>query len=294
MAGWQCNSGRFLVPVLILVVLVGFVGCGDSRGERFERAYRLAQQLSSDGALSDTEVIRYSRVSRSLLERLARLKIKASEREVYVLERLLDSYQNLRMWPRAVEVADQLIRLQPTEPDWYQRKGQVLSQWSRVEPGRAEAAERAFQAALELDPQLLRARYGLGVLYAFRMDRTGEARRQLKRITDRKTVRAKQIPVVVEARFALGKLEFQQGNYRAAQDVYRTISEMGSIDSHSRFLAYKHRGQTYRQIGAPERARRMYQEAYQIQPTNSSVRNALRELGVTLDDRFEKFESSPP
>jgi lipopolysaccharide biosynthesis regulator YciM len=126
------------------------------------------------------------------------------------------------------------------------------------------------------------------------MDQPQEGRKQLQEITEKKTVRAKQIPIVVEARFALGKLEYQEGNYRAAVDVYRQIAEMNSIGSQSRFMAYKHLGRTYRTMGATEQARQMFQEAYQIQPTDSSIRNSLRELGVKVDDRYERFESSQP
>lgn len=273
-----------LLGILGLVVLSG---CGDNK---YQRAYETAKTLSSDGSLSDTEAVKYLESSEDVLQQLAGIKIKAQNRHLYVLEKLLERYENLKMWPKAIETADKLIDLQPTTIDWYIRKGRAHVRLSKVDESHYEPAERAFRAALELDSDSLRAHYGLGLLYGFHMDKIPRARRHLRQAAYETTITVKNRPEVVDARFALGKLEFQSERFDQAREAFDSILKLESISSESRFLAQKNLGDVARRTGSTELAKQHYHKAYDINPVDSSIRQRLRSLGVEIDDRFERFD----
>lgn len=271
----------------VLCVLWTLTGCGDNK---FESAYETAQTLSADGSLTDTESIKYFKSSQELLRELAGIKIKAEQRNLYVLEKLLDRYQNLDMWPRAIETAEKLIQLQPTNAEWYIRKGRAHVQMSTVSESHHEPAERAFRTALEIDANSIRAHFGLGLLYGFHMDEVEKARRHLRKAAYEIPITVKNRPEVVDARFALGKLEFQNGRVNQAKEAFDSILNMESLSSESRFLAQKNLGDVYRRRGSTEMAKQHYHRAYEINPVDSTIRNRLRSLGVEVQDRFNRFE----
>jgi len=275
----------WVVGMLGIVVLV--TGCGQSR---HEKALQTAKTLMGNGSLSDTEAIKYKEASAELLERLATVKIEASQRQIYVLERLLQRYKNQEMWPKAADVVDQLISLQPTEIRWRLNKGQVHSQWSQVNPDHVEPARNAFRAALELNSESLEAKYGLGILYAFRTDDRERGRRYLRQVADHSPIDVKNRNIIKEARFALGRLDYERSNYSSAANRFRQITEMESISKTSRFMAHRNLGRTYLKMGNRGRAKDSLNKAYKLQPTNSDVRRMLRDLGVELSDRYNRFD----
>jgi tetratricopeptide (TPR) repeat protein len=287
-------AGRFVVSVskkigtisLIFFVIV-LAGCGN---EPYEETYQVAKKLSQKGPLTDTEYVRRLETSDELLEQIASLKLRASDRQHYVLRRSLNHYENLRMWNKALPVAEKLTRLQPTKEEWYIRLGRIHATLSRVEEGHIEPAVRAFETALEIDPESVRANYGLGMVYGFHADKPKQGRTYLRKAAYEIPVTVKNRPHVVDARFALGKLEFQEGRTGAAQEAFEKILEMESVSQESRFLALKNLGDVHRSRNAKELAKEYYHKAYDIQPTDSSVRSRLRQLGVTVEDRFNRFE----
>lgn len=278
---------RFFPVALFLLLSVLLSACGQSPQEQ---ALQTARQLSQTSSLNDTEAITSLSASNDLLERLASVKIKASQRQVYVLKKLLDRYKSQKMWPRAAEIVAQLIDLQPTESRWHLEKGQIYSNWAQVDPRHVEPARRGYQTALELSPDSLAARYGLGILYGFRGDQPERARQYFKQVTKHQPITAKNRPIIRRARFALGRLEFEQGNLRESARQFRSVTKMESIPSRYHFLAYRNLGQTYRAMNNLDRARKSYRQAYKIQPTDDTVRRRLRELGVDVSDRFNRYE----
>lgn len=273
--------------LLVSGVMLGVAGCGDNK---FQEAYETAKTLSSNGDLTDTQAIKYYGTSQELLRQIAGLKIKAERRNLYVLRQLLGHYEDLEMWSQVVETADKLVGLQPTNKEWYIRKGRAHIQLSTVDSSHHEPAERAFRAALEIDPNSLKAHYGLGVLYGFHMDEGAKARRHLRKAAYETKVTVKNRPEVVDARFALGKFEYETGNLSAARKAFQSILGMESLTSESKFLAQKNLGDVYRRMGSTELAKQHYHQAYNINPVNSSVRDRLRSLGVEIEDRFNRFE----
>ena len=278
---------RSLFVFCILLFSVVLSACGQNSREQ---ALETAQELARNGALSDTEAIESLSASNQLLERLASVKIRASQQQVYVLQRLLERYKNQKMWPRASETVDQLIDLQPTESRWHLEKGQIHSSWSQVDPDQVSVARRAYQTVLELSPDSLPARYGLGILHGFRAENPDIARQYLREVVQHQPITSKNRPVIRRSRFALGRLEFEQGNLSAAARSFQAVTEMESIVAEYHFLAHRNLGRTYRQMNDLDRARNHYQKAYEIQPTNSTVRHQLRELGVDVSDRYNRFE----
>lgn len=273
--------------VLMVMGVFLLAGCGE---EPYERTYEVAKELSQKGPLTDTEYVRRLETSNELLEQITSLKIRASERQLYVLRRLLDHYDNLQMWNEALPVAERLTQLQPTKEEWHLRLGRIHATLVRQDDSHIEPAERAFRTVLEMNPNSVRANYGLGLLYAFHADEPKRGRKFLQRAANEIKVTVKNRPHVVDARFALGKLEFGEGRSEAAREAFESILEMSSISKESRFLALKNLGDVYRSRNSTELAKEYYHKAYQIQPTDSSVRSRLRNMGVTVEDRFNRFE----
>lgn len=273
--------------VLSCLFVVALTGCGESE---YERTYRVAKELSQKGPLTDTEYVQRLETADELLEQVTSVKIRASERHLYVLQRLLGHYENLEMWNKAVPVAERLTRLQPTNEEWHRHLGRIHSTLSRTDESHVEPAERAFRTALELNPDSIRANYGLGLLYGFHADEVQRGRKFLRRAAYEQNVTVKNRPHVVDARFALGKLEFEKGETAAAQEAFESILEMESISREARFLALKNIGDVHRSRNATELAKQSYHKAYEIEPTDSQIRSRLRNLGVTVEDRFNRFE----
>jgi len=282
-----CLISRSLTVCFCLASIVLLSACGQTSQER---ALETARELARNGSISDTEAIESLSASNQLLERLASVKIRASQEQVYVLRRLLERYKDQQMWPRASETVDQLIELQPTESRWHLEKGQIHSSWSQVDPDQVPVARRAYETVLELKPDSLSARYGLGILHGFRADNPNIARQYLREVANRQPITAKNRPMIRRGRFALGRLEFEQGNLSAAARQFQAVTEMESIAAEYHFLAHRNLGRTYRQMNDLDRARNHYQRAYEIQPTDGTVRRQLRELGVDVSDRYNRFE----
>lgn len=281
---------KFYKVVLISVcacMIAVLTACGESR---FEKAYQAAKTLSQNDNLSDTEAIKYLEKSEELLRKFTSVKIRAEKRHLYVLDKLLQHYESLQMWPKANRIVNRLIKFQPTKKEWYFTKGRINSQWAKLSEDRIELARRAFLTALEIDPEFLRAHYALGVLLAFRASEPSEARSHLKRVSKYRPRTAKNLTLVQDARFALGKLEYQQGNFAAAINTFRKIARMNGISDNSKVQAYVNMGDAALKTGNRDQAKRVFRKAYEIQPSNSTVRRALRDLDVELSDRFNKFE----
>jgi tetratricopeptide (TPR) repeat protein len=275
--------------MFIFLVTSGFLmsGCGQSRQEE---ALQTARTLMSTGGLSDTEAVRYLETSDELLERLASVKIRAQQNRLYVLEKLTNKYENMRMWPEAAESVDKLVRLQPTEIRWHLAEGRIHSQWSQVDSDHVETAEEAFRTALELDSDSLEAMYGLGVLLAFRAGEPSEGREYLARVADHTPVNVHNREIIKQARFALGRFYYEGGNAGEAVQEFQRIVEMESISPTSRVLAYRNLARSHIELGNRGRARDVLKSAYDLQPYNSQIRGMLRELGVDIDDRYNRFD----
>ncbi len=281
----MANKNFFFVFLVISVFLV--LGCGQ---EDYEETYEVAKRLSQKGPLTDTEYVRHLETSDELLKQITSIKIRASNRQHYVLRNLLDHYENLEMWRKAASVAERLTQLQPTKEQWHVRLGRVHARLSQVDEDHIEPAQRAFRTALEINPDSVQANYGLGVLHGFHAGNPDKGRRFLRQAAYKSKVNAKTRPYVVEARFALGKLEFQQDKWEAAREAFEKILDLESISRESRFLALKNVGDVYRSRNSNDLAKKYYQRAYDIEPTDSAVRSRLRSLGVTVEDRFNRFE----
>jgi lipopolysaccharide biosynthesis regulator YciM len=285
-SGLSLVSVKRLTPLLLFLVVLT-AGCGQSD---LERTYEVAKRLTDKGSLSDTQYVRHLETSEELLDQIAGITIKASQRRLYVLQQLVNHYENLKMWPKAVEVAKKLSELQPGNIEWYLHLGRFHSNMIASDRSHIEQAERAFRTALEIDPNSIQAHFGLGLLYGFHTDDLNRARQHLEKASYEIPVTVKNRPDVVDARFALGKLEYQEGNLDRARDVFRSILQLESISAQSRFQAHRNLGDVFMSMGVTEMAKQQYHEAYEIQPYNSAIRSKLRNLGVTVEDRYNRFE----
>ena len=85
-------------------------------------------------------------------------------------------------------------------------------------------AESAYKRALELEPTYARALYGLGVLYAFELDRGDKAIPLLEKLL---TIDTKNI----DAMFVLARAYYMNYDFQAAVDMYDTIIKLSSSET---------------------------------------------------------------
>ncbi len=269
------------IAVITIIIVLPFLiltsGCGETEAER---ALRLSKELQHKDSLSDTEVIRNLQASERMLERLIRVKIEAAEWRIRALRQLTERYMRRDMWPEAAREIEKLIDLQPTNPQWYYRKGQIYSQWARVDEEKASEARQAFEVALQLDANHLKARYGLGVVHAFRLENIAAGRQYLEQVAYEAEEVLKNRETIKNARFALGRLEHREGNHTAAVDALEEIVEMRSVSSDSRFFALKNIAQIYEETGSTGLAREYYLRANRLFGRDPEVNQALERLGV--------------
>jgi tetratricopeptide (TPR) repeat protein len=276
MGNWFCFK-TFRVSFYILLVVFVFTGagCGETK---HEKALEVAKRLTLTGSLSDTEAVESLQQSEKLLNRLVQIKIDAAKWRVRALRRLSEKYIEMGMFEPASKELEKLIDLQPVQPRWYIMKGQLYSRWATVAENKISEAERSFQMALELETNSLPARYGLGVLYAFQADKPQRGRQFLQELSFEQRVTNRTRTYVKKARFALSRLEFQQGNYRKAARILREITDMDTISRDTRFMAYKNLGKVYEQLSSKEMALQAYRQANQVYQHDNEVNKALKRL----------------
>lgn len=281
-----CRLGSLvLLGSLSLVV----VACGTPD---HEQALQTAKELrrSADN-LSDTDALKALQASDDLLERLAAIKIEAQQNRLLVLERMAERQLEAGLLPDALNTVNKLIELQPARVNWHRMKGRILTQWGQVDSDRYAGAQEAFDRALGIDPQDLRTHYLYGLLLGFHLDKPDRARRELNRVAFSATITPQNRNLVKDARFALGKLEHQLGNFGGAREAFLSVTDMNGIPQGDRFLAYRNLGDVYRAMGSRERAIEAYRNAYDVNPRDSGIRERLRNLDVEVSDRYSRFEN---
>ncbi len=266
------------IVFLTLVTVVFFLaGCGPSP---HEEALRTARRLARTGELSDTEAIQNLHTSQELLEELVRIQINANEWNLYLIRRLVNFYHRREMWPQALEQVEKLIDIQPTEPRWYLLKGQIYGEWSRIDLELVEPAIEAFNVARDIDSELHEATYYIALLKGFRLGDVRRARPLFEEVGYQIPSPAEHRSLIRRARFALGKLEFEQGNIRAARDVYESIAQMENLPRHEEFRVRRLLGIVYRVLGARDKAINDLRKAQRLYPDDPRVQEELRKLGV--------------
>lgn len=270
---------RYKFLMFLQVFLVFFViltaGCGKTE---HEQALEIAKQLTLTDRISDTEAVESLQASERLLDHLTQVKIDAARWRVHALRKLAERYMNMGMLELAEEELDKLIELQPVQERWHVMKGQLYSRWAIVDREKIPQAERSFQIALELDEKSLPGRYGLAVLYAFHANQKELGRKLLQEIAFEQKIITRTRPYVKQARFALARLEFEDGNYREAEKVLRETVEMTGLSRDSRFMGYKNLGQVYEHQGATEMAIQSYRQAHKFHEYDPEVNRALERL----------------
>lgn len=269
------------LKIISFLILPGLLylaaGCGQTEAEK---ALQTAKTLTRNDPFSDTEVIRNLQKSERLLSRLVEVKVEAAEWKIFSLRKLINRYIEREMWPLAAREIQKLIELQPTAPEWYLQKGQIYSQWAKVEEDKSREAREAFETALQLDRELLKARYGLGIIHAFRLEEVEPGREYLEDVAYKDPPPdADRRETIKNARFALGRLEHREGNYSAAVEALSRVPEMQGISRDSKFYALKNIGQIYEESGSKDLARQYYLRANQLYD-DPKVTQALERLGA--------------
>ncbi|MGM0380687.1 MAG: tetratricopeptide repeat protein [bacterium] len=271
------KSQEKIICLLILPLLVFLTSaCGQTEAEK---ALETAKTLTRSDDFSDTKVIQNLQTSERLLERLVKVQVEAAEWRIFALRKLINRYIEREMWPLAAREVEKLIQLQPTNAQWYLQKGQIYSQWAKVDTARAEEAKEAFEVALQLNKDYIAARYGLGVLHSFRLGNVQTGRDYLEKVAFESGETVKNRDTITNARFALARLEHREGNYSAAIDALAKVPDMDGISRQSKFYALKNIARIYEDSGSAGLAREYYLRANELVDDAPEIKRALERLG---------------
>lgn len=263
--------------VIVLAVLPGLITCSGSPSSEDRKK---ARALLESESFAQPLVVN-STVDEERFRRMAALTLKANRKRPYVLRELVQHYKAQKNWQRALEYLNELIELQPLDSRWYLKRGQILGE--RFDSDRdLEQAQNAFRTAIRLgeDPAssvTLEARYGLGLLLAFRLDRKQQGAQQLRRVLDaRETVQNRMVHK--EARFALGRLAYEEADWNGARNHFRSAALMKGIPSESRFRALENLARTLRKLQRNQRAQTVRRMAKAVKRRELSLPELERRL----------------
>ncbi len=302
--------GPAVTALLLLGLMTGMAGCGSPPPEE---GLRLADRLVAGSSPADTSfrlpglgeppsspdaspaaprVLASLQRADQLLRRLSEIDLRVgsdpSPDKREVLENLIERYRELGMWNRAKTLVETLIEADPDNPRWHLVKGRIHARLGRLRPELYPEAESALRTAREFDRTRWEATLALALLLGFRVDRPGAARPLLREILQRAPDGKSELKR--RAHFSLARLEHELGRDDEAARLYKSLLARRSLSSEDRTRALHNLGRIRRRQGREEEAIRAYRKAYQLQPWNSEIRRALRELGVEPSDRYDRFQ----
>lgn len=210
------KKGCFPIALIFLAVLLS--GCGSFTDGK---AIRQGKKILGKRNVEIEELVKV----RGSLKRVIENKIKA----VRLLEstnRLLGrKYLEIGSYNLALEAFAEAEMLMPYNAFIKRDLGECyyflgLSVVNENEKGKFFArSKQYYEKALEINADLLEARYGLGILLFFGFDDTSGAIDEMKRILGKE-------PNNIEAHFALGRFYYETGELGKSLGEYITLTKM--------------------------------------------------------------------
>ena len=219
-AHWRRRLGFAAALAAVLWVLAA---CGDKGNATYIEGLRVTESARSSGdQMSVDELKKGVDRYRGEVERT----IKASESLGTYYRMLGVAYMNRQMYGEALQSLEQAIRLYPENEQLAYLAGVCAARASKAETDDAERtrllslAEKYYQRALFLFPDLRSALFGLAVVYSMELGRPADALPLLVRLLAKDTSN-------VEAKMLLARTHVALGNYEEALRLYDAIAAAG-------------------------------------------------------------------
>lgn len=202
----------------IALVMIGLAGCGNLKEKRILSESR--KVLSDpDREIEELESIKPG------LRRIIDMKLQAVNQLEAANRALGRRYLVAGSYNLALEALEEAEFLQPysafIKKDlgecYYFLGASALDQLVRDD--NFEKSRTYYEKALEIDPELLEARYGFSLVLYYGFDDVRGAIEQMKVVVERD-------PENVEARFALGRYYYELGEYSKALGEYIEITNL--------------------------------------------------------------------
>jgi cytochrome c-type biogenesis protein CcmH/NrfG len=207
-------------------------------------AVRSAQKLLGRHDKTEEELER----ARGRLRRVIETKTRAVELLEEIDRYLGARYLEMGSYHLAEEALLEAERLKPASPFVKKDLGECYYYLavSAMEPSESErllsVSRGYFEKSIELEPDYLEARYGLGLVLFFGFDDVDGAIEQMKQVVSEQ-------PDDVDARFALGRFHYEKGDLGKAMSEYLEITRILPKNSPRREKAEENIVQINRELG---------------------------------------------
>jgi tetratricopeptide (TPR) repeat protein len=230
---------------LVLIILIAVGVYGISLHQRFKARSEFAKRIMlSLGQDPSTETIEDLQKAIALYEKRIERHVKDAGKTGTYWKILAVRLAERGLHGEALEALEHAIYYSPEDPTLQYAIGVsagIIAKSIHIFPGRESPereqyfafAEEAYLRAIELDGRYLRPKFGLGVLYAFELDRPSDAIPYLEQCLEISRND-------VDTMFVLARAYYMMERYQAALDLYDRIITL-SKDQQKRIDAQNNR-----------------------------------------------------
>ena len=222
----KSNKGTIIVTALILLMVTVAISYSVLQ-QRNRRRADFAEYIVSNSPWATPDTVRELRASIAANERRIERHVQMAARNANYWKLLSVRLQQRGLHGEALEALERAIFYAPEDPMLHYYTGisaGTLAKSFHLFPGRDNTernrlfylSESSFLRAIELDPNYLRPRYSLGVLYVFDLDRPEDAVPHLLRYLE---ISRNDIDTM----FVLARAFFMQRMFQDALDLYDRI-----------------------------------------------------------------------
>jgi len=235
---------RGAVALVLLVLVVGVALYGASMYQRYNSRGEFARRIFSQDSGSPPLTIEELKTAIAAYEKRIDRHVEDAAKTGSYWKILAVRLMDRGLTGEALDALERAIFYTPQDAALHCYTGiaaGIMAKSLHAFPGRDyserekyfDLAEKAYLRAIELDSRYLRPRYGLGVLYAFELDRPEDAIPHLERCLEISRND-------VDAMFVLARSHYMLKNYRSALDLYDRIITL-TKDEQKRIDAYNNR-----------------------------------------------------
>ena len=215
------------VSAILFVMIIGIGAYGITMYQRNKSRGEFADRVFSQNSSNPPQTIEELKAAIAAYEKRIERHVEDAAKTGSYWKLLAVRFMDRGLYGEALEALEQAIIYVPEDAALHCNTGiaaGIMAKSVHVYPGRENMerekyyalAEKAFLRSIELDSRFFRPRYGLGVLYAFELDRPGEAISHLEKCLEISRND-------VDTMFVLARAHFMLRNFQSALDLYDRI-----------------------------------------------------------------------
>ncbi|MBN1501380.1 MAG: hypothetical protein JW982_14565 [Spirochaetes bacterium] len=217
---------------IIMILSAFLMSCGgdDPISRIFKlKAVKNVQVYATDDEIADLEK------EAGKYEALVDKKIEASDNLVQVYESLGMRYLYRKDWNSAINALEKSISHGNEKDTVFQKLGTAYANRGAVLNSQDDFlnAEAYYKKTLSINNSNIDAKYGLGLLYYYKLDRKNEGYEIIRQLTV-------DIKDFYPARFAYGRMEYEENNKNAALGIFQSIyNDLSAVKENPEVADYK-------------------------------------------------------